>query len=208
MAAKCWILDVRPLAVKSQFEKALCALAWPERREKALAYAHPSGRLLSLGAGLVCAQALRDFGAQDLRLACGAHGKPYLVSYPDIHFSIAHSGHIALCAVSDSPIGADVEKPRPYPARVAARCLQSEELAFAEQADDPARAFARLWTRKESVLKRSGEGLSRSMAEFSVWPDAPDSLFFDETEKEGHLLCVCRSGASPTEWIEWSPEFV
>jgi hypothetical protein len=38
------------------------------------------------------------------------HGKPYVDSPPDTHFSISHSGSWTMCAIDNQPIGVDVER--------------------------------------------------------------------------------------------------
>lgn len=38
------------------------------------------------------------------------HGKPYLPDYSDVHFNISHSEKYVVCAVSDKPVGVDIQK--------------------------------------------------------------------------------------------------
>ena len=40
-------------------------------------------------------------------------GKPYFPQYPHLHINWSHSGSLVLCALSDSPVGVDVEWVRP-----------------------------------------------------------------------------------------------
>ena len=73
-----------------------------------------------------------------------AGGKPFFPSRPDVCFSLSHSRGAAVCAVHNRPVGVDIEKIRPAPARLAAG-----------MADE---AFFRLWTAKEATIKRQGLG--------------------------------------------------
>ncbi len=85
-------------------------------------------------------------------------GKPYFPDYPQIFFSISHTKTHALCALSDAPIGADIETIRPISRKLLCRISLPEEAKYfsAGYLD-----FFRLWTLKESYIKFcSGTGLS------------------------------------------------
>ncbi|MFC4554912.1 4'-phosphopantetheinyl transferase family protein [Georgenia faecalis] len=117
---------------------------------------------------------------------CGAgHGKPRLVGGDgSVSFSIAHSGDRVVVAVADgTAIGVDVE----VGAGTGAEELMSlgaSILAPAELADywrlEPSRrprALAVWWTRKEAVLKATGDGLTVPMRSLAVTtPDEPAAL--------------------------------
>jgi 4'-phosphopantetheinyl transferase len=104
----------------------------------------------------------------------GAHGKPFLAEpFDDLVFNVAHSGDLALIAVTRCvAVGVDVERVRPVDnAAVLARSYFSADEAEAistlgqvEQSE----AFLRCWTRKEAVTKTTGDGLTRSLASFGV----------------------------------------
>lgn len=98
-------------------------------------------------------------------LSCGGpHGKPATTDGP-VHFSLSHSGSLALLACAAVPVGVDVEA---VPALAVVREISGElhpdetaELVAAPEAGRPA-AFARTWARKEAYLKGLGTGLARS----------------------------------------------
>ena len=76
-------------------------------------------------------------------------GKPYFPDRPDIHFSLSHTKTHVLAAVSETPVGADVETMRPVRQGTAERvCSPGELRAF---------DFLELWVLKESYVKLSGE---------------------------------------------------
>jgi 4'-phosphopantetheinyl transferase len=88
---------------------------------------------------------------------CGeAHGKPRL-QHPSLHVSLAHvPGAVAVAITDAGPVGVDLE-------RVEATGFDGFDdvvLAPGETASTPAER-ARLWTRKEAVLKATGDGLTR-----------------------------------------------
>ena len=86
-------------------------------------------------------------------------GKPVFAAFPDCHFSLSHSGALALCALSDAPVGADIERIRPRRPGLPAYALSGaeHERYLALGGDWP--AFYTLWTEKESIVKYTGEGL-------------------------------------------------
>ena len=96
---------------------ALCDSLSALRREKIARAGRDADKRLLLGAGLLLDRALRPFGLreQDAEITLGAHGKPYLAGRDDLFFSLSHSGSIALCAVSDRELGADVQECRESP---------------------------------------------------------------------------------------------
>ena len=85
-----------------------------QRREQALRFRFDAGRRLSLSAYLLLMEGLeKEYGiTEPPLLGYSPEGKPFLAHYPDIHFNLSHSGTVALCAISDQPVGADVEVPR------------------------------------------------------------------------------------------------
>ena len=114
----------------------------------------------------------RVCGASALRCCFAPRGSNRRLPAANIpggpHFSLTHSGTLAALAVSETPVGLDIEKIAPV-RRAAARALTIEERDYMKA--DPERRFAYLWTRKEAVLKCTGAGLSQPMNAFSVLGD-------------------------------------
>lgn len=198
----CWCYDVSELTDPTQFEAGMQALPWEERRARVRRFRFQKSQLLSLGAGLLCAHALRASGATDITLAYGEHQKPYLLNQPHLQFNLSHSGTVAVCAVAGMPVGVDVEKLHPFDGGVARHCFQDSEMCWLHEQEDEGHAFTQLWTRKESYLKLLGTGLSMSAKSFSVLcDDAYDlGVSFCETELKGHLVCVCTRDAASVEF--------
>jgi 4'-phosphopantetheinyl transferase len=85
----------------------------------------------------------------------GAHGKPLLQS-PSLHVSLAYvPGAVAVAVTGAGPVGVDLER---LPA-TDFDGFGDVVLAPGETATTPAER-ARLWTRKEAVLKATGHGLT------------------------------------------------
>ena len=205
MPAICWYYEVSQLADPGLFERGMAALAWENRREQVMRFRFEKDRQLHLGAGLLLAFALRRAGASDLTLRVQEYGKPALADRPDIHFNLSHSGSLAVCAVSEYPVGVDVEKLRSADRGVALRCFQPREQAWMERSADKGRAFTRLWTRKESYMKLLGVGLSRPLDSFSVLPGEPveNGAVFFEHDLDGHLICACTFSSAEAVFQEW-----
>ncbi len=193
MSISCWFCDVSPLSDPALFSRGMTLLPWEERRERVMRYRFDKDRRLCLGAGLLLAYALRQAGASNLNLRALPNGKPVLTAIPDIHFNLSHSGILAVCAVSDQQVGVDVEVIQSANPEIGELCFQKQEQEWINQSNDPGRAFTRLWTRKESYLKRLGTGLTDDPKAFSVLPGSmkPDETVFKEHEIMGHMICVC-----------------
>ena len=205
MSVVCWYCNVQPLSDEALFSRRLSLLPWEERREKVMRFRFDKDRRLCLGTGLLLAYALRRAGASDLSLHTLPNGKPILANDPNIHFNLSHSGLLAVCAVSDHPVGVDVEPLRDAIPEVVTMCFQTAEQEWIKASDDPGYAFSRLWTRKESYLKLSGEGLSRPLDSFCVLPGkgAPKEAHFAESEEMGHLICVCTRQNDAVIFNQW-----
>lgn len=109
----------------------------------------------------------------------GAHGKPRLGEpYGALEFSLSHSGdRVALAVARGVPVGVDVERLAPERDRgsLAAAVLsaaEQETMAALPQARRGA-ALLRYWTRKEALLKATGDGLA--VAPTSLTVSAPEA---------------------------------
>lgn len=142
------------------FEAALPLLS-EQRRQQALKFKHEQGRKTCAMAYLLLCEALRqEYGITELPVfEYGEHGKPFIVGHPDIHFNFSHCREAVICAVSDQPVGVDVESIREYKESLARYTMNDQELEQIARAERPDVEFIRLWTMKEAVLKLSGRGI-------------------------------------------------
>lgn len=89
-------------------------------------------------------------------------GKPRFLAGGE-GFSVSHSENYFAMAFCDGQIGIDLEitvKERVRTEAIARRFFTEEEQERIRSADHPRRAFTRLWTQKEALVKMTGEGLS------------------------------------------------
>ena len=77
-----------------------------------------------------------------------AGGKPVFPAHPEICFSISHTAGAAAAAVSETPVGVDIQCVRTPPPHLAQRT-----------GEETPENFSRRWVRWESIAKRRGTGL-------------------------------------------------
>lgn len=101
------------------------------------------------------------------------HGRPEVVGgTPNV--SISHSGdRVAVAQCADGPVGVDVEQMNPdvdVDSMLRFLLSAAERQAFSEVQGRQARlqAFFNYWTRKESVLKATGDGLRIPMSNVTL----------------------------------------
>lgn len=96
--------------------------------------------------------------AADLVFETEKSGKPFCKN-ADVEFSISHSGEYAVCAVSDRPVGIDIQKIVPYNEKTAERVCSGEEIVKIIKSQNKSKEFIKIWTQKEAVLKRDGKSI-------------------------------------------------
>lgn len=121
----------------------------------------------------------------EIGLATGPHGRPFVVDEPELRFSLSHCGELAVAAFArGGEIGVDLEALRPVPEAdaIAPRLFAPQEYQVYRALEPGKRisAFCSAWTRKEAYLKALGGGLSMaldtplaegwSVESFSPWP--------------------------------------
>jgi len=122
----------------------------------------------------------------------GEHGKPEIVDFPR-QFSLSHSGDYVLCAVSDRPIGADIQQLQTNAdlRKLADRfCPETERDAVLQAADETTqrRIFFRFWTRREAYAKLTGESLPTVLGS-----PLPESLeWITIAPPPGYAAAICR----------------
>jgi 4'-phosphopantetheinyl transferase len=117
------------------------------------------------------------------------HGAPYLEDGP--YFSISHCKQGIAVAVSDTPIGIDIETIRPLNEGLVHKAMNLQEQAQIATAANPAQEFIRLWTRKEAYVKMQGTGIISEMHNIlsnTLGVTWEESL---NTEKE-YICTICK----------------
>ncbi len=143
-----------------------------QRRLKLQKFSKEADQLRSLAAGFLMFQVLGI--TKDEQLVYNQYGKPALKQGPE--FNLSHSGNWVALATGIKPLGVDIEPIRETRWQAARRALQEQEIEWLKKSCSPERDFYWLWTRKESLLKASGQGLCCNPHSFSVLP--PEQEFF------------------------------
>jgi 4'-phosphopantetheinyl transferase len=167
-----WAAPVDP-----EHAPALVGLLDAHERERLARFRRPGDRARYLAAHALARLVLGGPGRAaaaltfDRTCRCGAaHGKPVLPGGPG--FSLSHAGELVGVAVRPGgAVGLDVEQVRDLadlPAMAAHVHSPSERARGA--APDRA-AFFRTWTRKEALLKATGDGLATPMTAITLGVD-------------------------------------
>lgn len=147
-----------------------------------------AGRLLLFNMADSC------YGKNDVTVHYGENGKP-LTDF--CFFSISHSGDYAVCAVSDKPIGADIQKTGGFKRRERYILFTENESRYVNESENPTDAFYTLWTMKEAYVKANGFKLNAA-AEISFVGD--DLTVYNRYEKFSfktdrfgdYYICICK----------------
>lgn len=160
-----------------------------QRREQALRFKHEQGRRLCVLAYLLLKQGLREeYGIMDNPVfEYNEHGKPSIVGHPEIFFNLSHCKEAVACAISEQPVGIDVESVRSYKERLARYTMNDEEVRDIETSEQPDTTFIRLWTMKEATMKLVGTGISKDMK--SVIDT--DRYKYTTVDRQRYIYTVC-----------------
>lgn len=183
--------------------KNLCS----ENQEKAKRLKFKEDKNLFVASRLVFEEALKGFpfynGSEKIEKA--KNGKPYFKNNSYVHFSLSHSGSIALCTVSDKNIGADVQLMCDFKEGICRRYFLKEEADYVLKAKtdcEKKERFFRIWTLKEAYSKMTGGGLG-SFRDFGIQINNTISIAtkfgispasFAEFDIEGYKTAVCICG--------------
>lgn len=164
------------------------------RWEKAVRLVSPKERKNSAGAGWLMSYAFREKGIplDKKYFSLGKHGKP---EHALVHFNLSHSGEYAVCAMAKKEVGCDIQKITAAREKIMRRFFSPEEERYVWQGKEPgekepdtkAERFTRIWTRKESYVKRTGEGLTQDLREIPCLGDRD----FYEWQMDGYILTIC-----------------
>ncbi|MBK5941387.1 4'-phosphopantetheinyl transferase family protein [Halochromatium roseum] len=144
-----------------------------EEQSRILRYRRDADRYRSLIAALLPRLLISHRHQQPLaqiQVERGPTGKPFYPDDPKLHFNLSHSGRFVALAFSASPVGVDVEQMRPIRDwdAIAKRFFAVEEQQWLARFDHAERRhrFVTLWSRKESLLKATGEGVAGGLSSF------------------------------------------
>ena len=128
----------------------------------------------------------------EIEFFINAYGKPSLVNNDYIHFNISHSGNYIACAISDKPVGIDIEQIRPVDLKIAERFFTPYETEYIKD-DEHSNRFYEVWTKKEAYIKCIGKGLYITLSTFNVLnSDESENLIYHKVFQNDDVIChVC-----------------
>ena len=155
-----------------------------EDRARFAAFPSGGGRPAERGRQFLLSRALRAFALEETLggreppiLAKDAGGRPFLPERPGLFLSLSHTEGAAVLALSDAPVGVDVERLRALPPRLGRDFAGGEE------------TFWRRGTAAEAAAKREGRGAGALLPlgrgglpevpgarPLSLWPDCAAAL--------------------------------
>ena len=216
-------------SVTAHLEAQASALLSPEERVTSSRFLQAKDRYTYVFAHALTQRALRDATSRpSCRLVADTHGKPHLspASKPRLWFNLTHTDGLVACALARKPVGIDAEQvTRSIDwLGIAERFFAREEVEWIRSvpSNEVARAFLKIWTMKEAVVKAAGRGLAMPLDSFAIDPRmARPVLRTDLAELSGrcwlrqeaigtHEVAVAliseRPEAVTIEFSWWSPD--
>lgn len=141
----------------------LLPLVNTQRREQALCFSHIFGQFCCLKSYEMLCHLLDDYYASRHTewsredFIYNEYGQPILPHGPK--FSISHCRNGIAVAVSERPIGIDIETIRSVKPDLIRKTMNISEQQTIANAPQPNVAFTCLWTQKEALLKLRGTGI-------------------------------------------------
>ena len=106
----------------------------------------------------------KDYGVENCPpILKDEYGKPYIENH-EVEFNVSHSGEYLAIAVSEFPVGVDIQEPKNIKDGMFRKVVQEEETELI--GDNRQKDFLRLWTLKESFVKAEGKGLRISLKDY------------------------------------------
>ena len=142
----------------------LLPLVSTQRREQALRYQHVFGQYCCLKSYQMLCELLAEWGRihqlpvnEQPIFLYNEYGAPYIEGGPS--FSISHCKAGIAVAISENPIGIDIESIRTFKPDLMRKTMNEDEQQRILKSTRPDVEFIRLWTQKEALLKLQGTGI-------------------------------------------------
>lgn len=175
------------------------------RRQKIKDLRFGRDKRLSLGVECLLRIALSNEGRTDFEYQYDSYGKPYIKGNLFVNWS--HSGEMAICAISNNPVGCDVEIIKAAKLNLAKKYFTENENKLLE--NDADTMFCRIWSAKESFIKFTGLGFRQHLKTFEVDLSKGEILYSNRVYHlnefnldDKYRCCVCSLSDVPTELIE------
>ncbi|WP_295113170.1 4'-phosphopantetheinyl transferase superfamily protein [uncultured Methanobrevibacter sp.] len=139
------------------------------RKSKIDKYIFDRDKKLSCGVYLLLFRLLKQEGITDPIIKTEKFGKAYISNYENIHFNVSHSKNMICCAISDKPVGTDIEYNDPtIDLDIAKHYFFNSEYETIMNSSNPADEFFNYWVLKESYMKYTGLGFRLDLNSFEI----------------------------------------
>ena len=168
-----YIFAVNIDGLEETFENAL-KLVSKNRQQEVLCFRQEKDRQRKLISVLLLRYLAKEYlNISDYTVSTNSFGKPFLEDHLEFQFNVSHSGNWVAAAVANKPVGIDVElinETKDF-MEIAKRFYSEEEYVhLAKEPNDTSKlaSFYDIWTKKESLIKAVGKGLSIPLKSFTV----------------------------------------
>ena len=183
MAVQIYYQSIHDIVINEQ----LLSTLQQKRREQLLSFRFEADKKRCAAAGLLLWEHLYHKHPEYFMVSYSATGKPSVSYRSDLDsnistsavpfFNLSHSGDFVMLAISDTPVGCDIE--RLHKAILSHHVFHPQELArllALPEGDARDHEFLRLWTAKEAFLKAIGTGIDTNAATYNLSNGGPIRL--------------------------------
>ncbi len=138
-----------------EYEEVYLALT-PSRKKHIDRMKIKNDRKRSLMATYLLNKLLLKAGKTEAKIETDENGKPF-INEGGLYISISHSEEWVACALSENPVGIDIEKIKPVSQKLIEYvCTQNErEYVLLTKDDEVMKRFFAVWTAKEAFFKKN-----------------------------------------------------
>ena len=145
-----------------------------------------NSRRSTLAGRILLRRAVYDlYGKSNYEIYYNDCGKP-LMDF--CFFSISHSADMVICAVSDKPVGVDIERVREIKRAGHYPLFTSDEASDINSSENPSLRFLELWTQKEAYTKLLGGSV---LKEGRLDLSSIDGIKFTTKTDNSYIYTVC-----------------
>ena len=134
---------------------------------------------------------LYGFNNKELIFTINEYGKPLIQGFSRFQFNISHTRNAIAVAISDTPVGIDIERISEANLNISKRFFtESEKVYICKSNVDQNGRFYEIWTQKEAFIKHIGKGLSIPLNSFDVTKDDIQKSIYC-FRKNGYVISIC-----------------
>ncbi len=179
MENRLYILNTDVFSDRVIFDRSYLKMS-ADRKKKIDAFRFGKDKRLSLGAGVLLRELVTSGYDEDDVMGYSENGKPFVKEPGGVFFNLSHAGKYAVCAVSDRPVGVDIETVQLFDDALVRHVFNDGEAEYiCSSSSDINCGFTGLWTIKESLMKYFGIGMLLDPKDINVDLSLPISASAD-----------------------------